>query len=163
MSSSHHIVVSYLIDHPEFLTVVAGWNYDEWGNLYGVSSPDGFLAGLRTVLGKDQIPTTFVALEENVPVGSVSLVVHENETRKHLTPWLSNLFVHPKHRNQGIGSSLVARVVEECRVLRVPVLYLETLKEQESFYRLLGWKVLEQALYRGNDVVIMTIDTDARF
>jgi GNAT superfamily N-acetyltransferase len=161
MTNIQQVVIRYLIDHPEFLTVVARWNYEEWGYLYGTSSPDGFLAGLRTVLGKDQIPMTFVALLNNVPVGSVSLVVHENEERKYLSLWLSNVFVVPERRNQGIGTALAIRVVEECKVLEVPVLYLETLKEQEAFYRRLGWEVMEQAIYRGQNVVIMAKDTEA--
>jgi len=56
--------IEYLINYPEFLPFVARWNSEEWGYLYNKSSPEGFLAGLRTVLGKSQIPTTFVALEK---------------------------------------------------------------------------------------------------
>jgi GNAT superfamily N-acetyltransferase len=141
MSDIRRVVFRYLIDHPEFLSTVARWNYEEWGYLYSNSSLDGFVTGLRTVLGKDQIPMTFVALEKNAPVGSVSLVVHENEERKHLSPWLSNIFVIPECRNQGIGSALVRQVFEECKVLGATVLYLETLKEEEAFYKRLGWEV----------------------
>jgi len=89
----------------------------------------------------------------------VSLVVHENEAHKDLSPWLANVFVLPERRNQGIGSLLVQRVVEECKALRVPTLYLETLKAQEAFYKRLGWEAVEQALYRGQQVMIMAKDT----
>jgi N-acetylglutamate synthase-like GNAT family acetyltransferase len=77
-----------------------------------------------------------------------------------LTPWLGGVYVAPDHRRQGIGSALVTRAVDEARKLSVERLYLYT-ADQERFYARLGWSVVEQCQYRGQGVVVMTLQLAA--
>jgi hypothetical protein len=44
---------------------------------------------------RDQIPTTYVAVEQRQPVGSVTLVEHDMEIRVDLSPWLAGVYVRP--------------------------------------------------------------------
>jgi N-acetylglutamate synthase-like GNAT family acetyltransferase len=77
-----------------------------------------------------------------------------------LTPWLGGVYVAPDHRRQGIGSALVVRAVDEASEISVERLYLYT-PDQERFYTRLGWSVVEQCQYRGEDVVVMTLQLAA--
>jgi N-acetylglutamate synthase-like GNAT family acetyltransferase len=86
-----------------------------------------------------RIPTTLVAHEGDMLLGSVSLEVFDLEEIRHLTPWLTSLWVAPLARQRGIGTQLTLRVMEEAQALRVPQLYLLTL-EHTAFYRRLGWR-----------------------
>ena len=150
--------IEYLIDYPNIIGQVARWNYETWGYLFEESSYEGFLAGLSKVIGRRQIPTTFVALEEDIPIGSVGLVAREN-VKSHLSPWVSSLFVQPEHRNRGLGRLLLDRVIEECHSLGVRTIFLQALHKQEPYYSKLGWEIKEHVIYRCENVVIMSKDT----
>lgn len=150
--------IEYLIDHPDIMGQVARWNYETWGYLFEKSSYERFLAGLSKVIGRRQIPTMFVALEEDIPIGSVGLVAHESD-RSDLSPWLSSLFVLPEHRNRGVGRLLVDRVIDECHLLGVQTIFLHALHEQEPYYSKLGWEIKEHVIHRRQNVVIMSKDT----
>jgi predicted N-acetyltransferase YhbS len=90
-------------------------------------------------------------------LGSASLIVHDMDTRPDLSPWLASVFVAPEHREQGIGTALVRRVIEEAQTLSVPNLYLFTTPDKRDFYARLGWKLLEHARYRGYQQVVMVL------
>jgi N-acetylglutamate synthase-like GNAT family acetyltransferase len=77
------------------------------------------------------------------------------DNRLELYPWLAGVFVTPERRRQGIGAALVRRIVDEAISLHIPKLYLYTLNNT-SFYADLGWSLMEQAVYRGKEVSIMS-------
>jgi len=77
-----------------------------------------------------------------------------------LSPWLATLFVAPEHQNQGVGSALVERAVEEAQKLGVKTLYLFTW-DREKLYARLGWSVIERSVYHGRQVTVMSIETGA--
>jgi predicted N-acetyltransferase YhbS len=149
-------IIGYLADHPEFLTVLAGWHHGEWGRLHPGDTVGKRAERMKAHLGKGQVPTTFVALAEGKPVGSASLVDYDMEGREDLTPWLASVYVVPEYRRRGVGSALVERVVEEARGLDIGTLYLFTW-DQERLYARLGWSVLERTEYKGERIVIMSI------
>jgi hypothetical protein len=62
-----------------------------------------------------------------------------------------------------VGSALVRAVVDEAARLGVAALYLYTTsRENEAFYRGLGWSVRERVEYLGKRRVIMEITPVAR-
>ena len=79
------------------------------------------------------------------------------DTRMDLSPWLASLFVEPGHRQQGIGSALVRRMVEEARALAISRLHLYT-PDRASFYARMGWRRLGLERFRGYSMVIMALD-----
>lgn len=80
--------VELLADHPDWIPVIAKWHWDEWGHLDRTGSLKKWTQGLARRAHRDRIPMTFVAVEDDQPVGSAALVVHDMETRKELSPWL---------------------------------------------------------------------------
>lgn len=152
--------IVYLADHLSLLPTLATWHHEEWDRSRPGATVEGRIARLREWCGRGSIGTTFVALARDAPVGCASLVAHDMETRMDLTPWLAGVYVAPEHRRQGIGSGLVTRVVDEARKLGVERLYLYT-PDKERFYTGLGWSVVEECDYRGESVVLMTLQLSA--
>jgi N-acetylglutamate synthase-like GNAT family acetyltransferase len=89
-------------------------------------------------------------------LGSASLVPQDLQVRQELSPWMATVFVAPEYRKNGVGSTLVNRVVQEAGRLNTETVYLFT-PDKEKFYAALGWLVIERILYRGEQQSIMKI------
>jgi GNAT superfamily N-acetyltransferase len=169
--------IDYLIDHPKLIRLVARWKYRQWSHLYPRSLislpfpwiiPGDWVNGLRSWLGKGTIPTTWIAFCAAKPAGVVSLAdrddsmyARENETRKHLSPWLAGLYVDPEFRRRGVAKALIECVVGGARSLQVPRLYLQTF-DLAGFYERLGWESVGRTTFQGREVVLMGRETAQR-
>ncbi|MCP4230028.1 MAG: GNAT family N-acetyltransferase [bacterium] len=147
--------IEYLADYPQHLRQLAEWHHTEWSKYNPGDTVEKRVERMQAHLGKRQVPTTFVALDGGVLMGSACILEQDmHEGRLDLTPWLASVYVSPDFRKRGVGSALVARVEEEARALGVETLYLYT-PDRESLYARLGWAVLERREYMGDAVVIM--------
>ena len=153
------MTLEYLADRREFVRVVAKWQHGEWGHLRSGDTIEDRVARIERNCRHREIPTSFVATDDDAVVGCASLVENDMETRPELSPWLAGVFVPPAYRNRGIGTALIIRVVEEAQALHVPRIYLYT-PGPGTLYRRLGWSVVERTFYRplwkDQEVTIMT-------
>ena len=145
-----------LVDHAVLLETLAGGHHGEWSHLNPGDTVEKRVIRMREHLGRQQIPTTFIALDGETLLGSACLLADDMHQYRDLTPWLASVFVAPEHRSRGAGSAVVQRVVEEARALGIKMLYLYT-PDRESFYARMGWTVRERTDYMGVDVVIMQL------
>lgn len=131
------IVIDYLKNHPDFIPVCAAWAFGQWGCQSGGSYERAFK---RFSEGAQlaKIPLTLVAIEDNKPVGMISLWQQDHEERLDLSPWLASLFVHPFHRKKGIASLLVMALEKEAKRLGFDKIYLVT-EESKGLYEKHGW------------------------
>lgn len=146
-----------LADRLDLVEAVARWHWERWGHADAEGSRDSWTARLEGWANRDAIPTVLVALVDEAPVGSVSLVAHDMPDRRDvwgLWPWLSGLFVVPGRRGRGVGTALVAACEAQARALGVPRLYLYTSTVRE-FYERLGWAVIREETYAGEVVTLM--------
>ena len=150
--------IDYLANHSELIPTIAQWQHEEWGKFRPDKTINWRIKNLCKQTDPAAIPLTFAAFSELGPVGSASLVWHDMPERQELSPWLASVFVHAQHRNQGIGSNLVNRVVEKANALNFPILYLFTF-DKVNLYKDLGWEFMEQLDYLAHEVTIMKIDT----
>ena len=126
------MTIDYLADRREFIPMLARWLHAEWGRLRPTETVAARTARLEGACGHRQVPTAFVAVNDNAddgdpqPLGCASLVACDLATRAELSPWLAGVFVVPAHRGRGVGAALVGRVIEETRILGFPHLYLYT-------------------------------------
>jgi len=149
------MLITYLADYPQYLSTVAGWVFDEWGQEMPGSTLESIQVLFNLHLNRDRIPLTMLALVEWQPVGTASIFLHDMNTRMDLTPWLAAVYVLPEFRGQGIGSQLVRAIEDVATRLQLKQLYLFT-PDRADFYARLGWSVLETAEYRQHSNVIMT-------
>ncbi len=146
--------IAYLADHKEVIPTLSQWFYDEWAYLH----PERTLADVERLMNEkaniNRIPVALVAFEGKELLGTVSLKIHDMDTRLDLTPWLAGLYVSASKRRQGIGAMLVSAIEKKAHELGIEKLYLYT-PESEAFYARLGWQVNERIQYHGYPVSLM--------
>lgn len=141
------MTIEYLADRREFITTVARWLHEEWGHLRPNETVGDRAARVERACGHHEIPTTFVAIDGDEPVGSASLIAHDMLTRPELSPWLAGVFVPSEYRRRGVGAVLIRRVIDEARSLGVSRIYLYT-PGSGTLYLRLGWSVVQRTFYR---------------
>ena len=153
------IAIDYLASCPEFVNALARLSWKEWQEIYQQREQtlEDCLKNYQERMNSDRLPLTLVAVHGGELVGMVSLKYHDMDTRPDLDPWLGGLLVLPEWRNQGVGTMLMHRAIEEARRLKVPRLYLWT-HSAEGLYRKLGWQVIERSDYFGKEAVVMQIN-----
>jgi len=156
------VTTEFLADHPEFIPTVAHWLHEEWSHLRPNETSDDRIARVECACGQHEIPTTFVAIDGDQPVGCASLIECDMLTRPDLSPWLAGVFVPCECRRRGIGAVLVNRVTQEARSLGFPRIYLYT-PGSGTLYLRLGWNVVERTFYhelwRDTPITIMDFVT----
>ena len=145
-----------LKDEPHLIPTLAKWHHNEWLYLNPSLTINERIYKMEAYLSNEIIPSTYIAIENNVLLGSSALLEHDMETKKHLTPWLASIYVAEPHRKQGIGSKLVLHAMKEAKKESISKLYLFT-PDQENFYRNLGWSTIEKESYHNHNVTIMEV------
>jgi N-acetylglutamate synthase-like GNAT family acetyltransferase len=152
--------IDHLAEHSHFIPTLAQWVKSEWGHLCPHVPYEEYVSNFQHRTAYGRIPETFVALEGDILLGTASIIEHDMSTRMELSPWMASVYVDPQFRNRGIGSALVRTVMQEAGGLDVQRLYLIT-PDKVGFYSHLGWRVLETATYRGENVTIMVYEVTA--
>jgi GNAT superfamily N-acetyltransferase len=154
------ITIVRLIPDSDHVDTVASWTYAEWGHLHPGSTGEWWREAFRRECGEDGVPSVFVAMQGNRPVGTAALMAEDMDSRRDLSPWLASVFVLPEWRGRGIASALIRRVEEEAAASGFRQFYLYT-PDQQTLYRRLGWQDHEALSYRGEDVTIMLRQLEA--
>ena len=137
--------------HPELIEVISRWHvpaFDPGGSL------EEWIGYHREEARMGGIPCAWVAFDGAEPVGSVSLIAHNMDTRMDLTPWLAALYVRPEHQGRGFGRALVERCEVEAWATGADVLYLYT-DTAQGLYEQLGWTAIGTEPYEGTTVTLM--------
>ncbi|MBN9289040.1 MAG: hypothetical protein BGO43_01695 [Gammaproteobacteria bacterium 39-13] len=149
------IDIAYLKDYPQHLSLIAQWIFNEWGHYNPGSSLDRAKSKLSEHLNKDSLPITFIALENNQPVGTCSLRINDG-IRPDLAPWLGSLYIEPNARGRGLGEKLIDSVISKARSMKYPKLYLLTFDATlPNWYRKLGWYGIGADVLNGHPVNVM--------
>jgi GNAT superfamily N-acetyltransferase len=102
------------------------------------------LAGLmQESLGPGPVPTTLVAHDGDLFLGTVSVIACDEGGRPHYTPWIAALWVEPEYRRRGIGAALVDKAFGVALAAGTLRVYLLARAHRRPFYEKLGWSVLE--------------------
>src|SRR5689334_25391296 len=92
---------------PDHVPQVLDWLREEFWHVGNPSREQQ----IATMLSQpDRSEETFVLLDDNVPVGTSSLVNNDLSSRPDLTPWLASVMVLPPFRGRGYSAPLVRRV-----------------------------------------------------
>ena len=145
-----------LKEEPNLIPTLAKWHHNEWSYLNPSLTLNERIYKMEAYLSNEIIPSTYIAKENNILLGSSALIEHDMETNKHLTPWLASIYVAEPHRKQGIGSKLVLHAMKEAKKENISKLYLFT-PDQENFYKNLGWSTIEKENYHNHNVTIMEV------
>ena len=149
------IEIQHLFNHTHYIPTVAAWQQAEFGYLSPGGTVEQRAERLKGASDKARLPIALVAIENGGTslVGSAAIAA-TTLTHKHLTPWLSSVFVPPEQRGKGIASKLALAAITEADRLGFDQLFLFTPKN-ESLYARLGWKTFEHAAINGTPVCLM--------
>jgi GNAT superfamily N-acetyltransferase len=150
-----------LAQRPKAAEDIARWHFKEWGPYLEGEGFEERLERTRSWSRTDAIPFTMVAVLDDVPVGTASVVDHDMPDPPAacapLAPWLSGVFVVPEHRKEGLGPLVVGACEEQAAALGHRILYLFTAPATAvKFYEPMGWQELLRTPYRGEEVVVMS-------
>ncbi len=153
------ITIDFLKNHPEYVETISRWIYEEWDH-QTERDFEAVVAKTRQRLNEDRIPLTLVAFKDGQCVGTISIYEDDLSSRPDLTPWLAALFVHPDHRNQGIGSALMEALITVAKRLGIRKLYLHT-ETASGYYQRKGWTFLFRTINdRQEETEVFALDLE---
>jgi N-acetylglutamate synthase-like GNAT family acetyltransferase len=148
------VKVAYLADYPAHLPTVAAWQQAQFGYLSSATTLEDRAERLHRSLQKEALPTAFIALSDSGALLGSAGILPATITHKHLTPWLSSVYVPGEFRGRGIASALSLRALAEAARLGFERLYLFT-PHNEKLYARMGWRVFERIEYNGVPLTLM--------
>ena len=146
--------VEFLADHEAQVPQLARWAFDEWSYLHPERSLAEYERTMAAACNRDELPICLVAIDNDEPVGMVTLKEKDFSGRPDLNPWLATLYVDKPHRGKRIGTQLVRRLVRIAARLGNERLYLVT-DHAANYYARLGWRVLQSVEWQGQPVTVM--------
>lgn len=90
-------------NNPEVLDTLASWYAMGWPDRYSEEEAVDVLLARRNL---DEVPLTLVLFDEGELVGTASLTHRFAGAPEGLGPWVSELFVAPSRRGEGLGALL---------------------------------------------------------
>ena len=147
--------IALLADHREFFPTIAQWYIDEWGDYIGDTDLVKEVDKLKVYLNRNTLPLMLVAVEDDLIIGTAQLKFHEMEIYPEKEHWLGGVYVSKQHRGKGVAGRIVKACIEKADDLGVKVLYLQTEDLTGGFYTGLGWKPIEEVIYKGVKVLVM--------
>ncbi|WP_045728572.1 GNAT family N-acetyltransferase [Xanthomonas sp. GPE 39] len=148
-----------LADAAQHIPALAQEHEQAFGTLLGDCRLAETEADLRSHRCDTRIPTSWIALDGQAWLGSVSLLQNEASCVRPFSPWLASLYVRPHARGSGVGAALLAHGVQVAARLSVQWLYLYCEPPLVAFYQRLGWQRYADLPFGLLQVVVMRIDT----
>lgn len=134
-----------LSNAPEAIAIAAHWLYLTWYVTRDIPFKVIQLDFQKRYETSD--PLTFIAFDDELPVGMATLKKHDLWSRKDLTPWLASLFVVPEYRKRGIARKLEQKILQTATEKNLERLYLfldhREIETLSGFYKRSGWQFLE--------------------
>ncbi len=147
--------IEHLMECRHHIPTIAAWQQEEFGYLNPNGTVEERVERLSKANDRQRLPISLVATcgDQNALVGSAN-VVATTLTHKHLTPWLSSVFVPSEQRGKGIASALTLAAASEARRLGFETIYLFT-PRNEALYARLGWATFDRAMLGGISAAVM--------
>jgi N-acetylglutamate synthase-like GNAT family acetyltransferase len=149
--------IGNLADHPEAISLITQWHLKQWGDIMPDHTPQTYSRRLSTHYKRDGIPCMYVAVYEDRVIGTAALEDDVMDTHPEFTPWLAWIYTDVKYRKNGVGETLVKKVVEEAGRLNVKKLYLFT-PDRQHYHERFGFRTLFQENYYGNLESVMALE-----
>lgn len=146
---------------PQHIPALASEHLQAFGPMLPEWAVDEAEADLRSHRCDSRIPTTWIALDGDDWLGSVSLLQNDDARIRQFSPWLATLYVRPQARGGGLGAQLVAHCVQAAARLQVGYLYLYCQPQLVPFYQRLGWHRHVELPLGPLQVTVMRIDAGA--
>ena len=146
--------IDYLANHTQVIPELSELHVEAFGPFNPEMTVESRMEQLHARLGKNSIPLSLVAFDEDKLIGSACLIHQDMSTHPELRPWVASGFVRKEYRRRGVGTALMRAIEGKARRLGVKKLYLFT-PDMQAFYSTLDWLTIATEMYRGRKVTIM--------
>jgi len=127
-----------LINDSSYIKNVVNWLWSEWGTERNYNYWKSWVENSTFI---DKIPQTFIALEAEEIIGTISIWRCDLQSRQDIFPWLGGLFVKEEYRKKGIGLELQKHAFKVTIDLGYTDIYMFTVLN--DYFEKLGWKYME--------------------
>jgi GNAT superfamily N-acetyltransferase len=150
------IKIDLLKNHPNTMPAVANIWHEVLGKVWMPEIGIEEIEALYYEELQHDMPLSYIALYDNIPVGSCTLQLNE-DVRPDLGPWLSDLMVDPKYQKQGIGKMLIDISLDKAKELGFKKLYVFVFEPStiSEYYERLGWKKICMSEFKSHPVTVM--------
>jgi GNAT superfamily N-acetyltransferase len=146
---------NYLIDRQEAIPIIAKWYFNEWGHRTEMTSVEDFSMYLQNYLNRDKIPLVLLAMNRDTIIGAAQLKYREMDIYPNKEHWIGGIFVPKQYREMKVATRLIEEIIAIAQSLDVCILHLQTEKLDGGLYSRLGWKPIDQLVYKGSEVLVM--------
>lgn len=151
------VKIDLLRNHPICIPVIANIWYELLGKIW---MPEITLDEIEFFYNqelKNDIPITYIALYNNIPVGSCTFEL-DGGIRPDLQPWVGDLVVDKLYQGVGIGQELLNTVTKMAAKLGFEKLYLFTFDTKTaSYYERFGWSKIALDQFKSQPVIVMEV------
>ncbi|BCB02667.1 GNAT family N-acetyltransferase [Bacillus sp. KH172YL63] len=109
--------------------------WGQWGN--EDNYPFYYDCMFQSCRTDEDLPRFYIALKDDVIIGTYALLRNDLNSRQDLYPWLGCLYVEKSQRGSGVGPMLMDHGLQEARKKGYHQLYLST--DLDGFYEKYGW------------------------
>ncbi|MFW6036175.1 MAG: GNAT family N-acetyltransferase [Halothermotrichaceae bacterium] len=150
--------IVYLRDYPEYVDTVVDWVYNEFVIKEGKKKEKNKIKEYFSNTNYDKFPICYIAIEEEVCLGTVSIFENDLKPRQDLSPWLGSLYVSEEHRGKGIAAKLINKVLEKVSEMGYTEVYLRT-EHTADYYKKRNWSfVSDEVDIDGRDTEVYLYD-----
>lgn len=146
-----------LRDRPDFVEVCTSWWFQHWGLFKPHGTFDRLMKDSIEASATGDLPRCWIPTVDGVPVGSVFLKAQEHSQYTHLSPWIGDLYVHPRFRQRGIAQGICRFAEQQAREHGFSACYAQT--DMPAFYAKMGWEGVEiirdDSELERDDIVLM--------
>jgi len=137
--------------HPEFREIIKETYWNEWSESlkkeFNISEYSEYVLDPHTIY--------YLALEysennETKLIGTIGLSVSDLPDMRHLTPWMSYVYIFPNYRKKGFAHQMIEWYVD---FIKIRPLYLWCKHPLENFYSDFGYEIIENR----SDIAIMKL------
>ena len=152
------ITIDLLKNHPSHIPIIANIWHEVLGRIWmpdiGIEEIE---SGYYEELNQECLPLAYIALNNQIPVGSCSLQLND-VIRPDLGPWLGDLVIDSKYQKQGSGKMLINAAKHKVKELGFAKLYLFTFDPNIcNYYEKLGWLIIGVDEFKSKSVTVMEI------
>lgn len=135
--------IKFLADHPEAVSTVADWIFDEWAHKRAGLTREDHADEMTAQLSRTHVPIQLIALDDRAVVGIAVLKPHEmRAVYPDWLHWLGSVVVRPDIRGRGVATLMCKEIETVARRLQVPKLHLQTGRLDGGLYALVMAKNL---------------------
>jgi GNAT superfamily N-acetyltransferase len=136
------------------IAICARWRIDAFGDVLESNLQDE-ISALEHLAAEQAV---LFATCDGAPAGTCLLVPKELEPCHPVSPWLAGLYVAPEYRRRGVGTCLVRAIEDQARQRGNTRLFLYTDDETKAYYEALGWRAVEQIMWKDHPTLLMVRD-----